>query len=186
MRRKPGAFQGTDLSNEIRRYDDVGGYSLQPIDPQIDGEFFAAGGIGPGCGRPFPKDWQRDVPLWVAGRRIFRAADCESGPTTRHEPRPLMSVDREHRRGVPALTFNSPIKLNTSLKLQRDLLALRCATTARRQTAVAASRGRGRSLARVKATRTSSQTTGSAHVKHCAVTQGAIDQPMNENGRTLS
>ena len=35
-------------------------------------------------------------------------------------------VNRERRREVPALTFNPPIKLNTSLKLQRGLPALRC------------------------------------------------------------
>jgi len=44
---------------------------------------------------------------------------------------------------VPALTFNPPIKINSSLKLRHALPALRCATTARRQTAVAASRGQG-------------------------------------------
>jgi hypothetical protein len=34
---------------------------------------------------------------------------------------------------VPALTFSTPIKLNSSLKLQHVTSALRCATTARRR-----------------------------------------------------
>jgi len=50
------------------------------------------------------------------------------------------------RTPVPALTFNAPIKINSSLKLRYALRALRCATTARRQTAVAASRGQGSPL----------------------------------------
>ena len=55
---------------------------------------------------------------------------------------------------VPALTFNPPIKINSSLKLRHALPALRCATTARRQTAVAASRGQGATRIRVLLGRT--------------------------------